>query len=328
MTFRAEAARFFEPPLVDLGIVENPAFRGVLSPAPEVGVARLGVSDTFLKDAEKYFEQHEGFGYWKKCFSKAFAHIKVPDAGLMVEFGCGFGNATIPLLELLPNYKIIATDISPNQLAILRRLIDERSYAGRCVPVAMDAHRPYIKAGCADLICGSAILHHLVKPGLFIGAAMRVLKPGGYAVFFEPFEVGYAIVRMLSLDIAAEAKLRKTEGEVFGWLERFADVLDIQIKRERRPGWHDRDDKWVYPRSVLQRIADENGAELIVYPNHSTVAPFRSHISNFITALGGYELTALPDWAWAKIDRMDNDIFSPEALSDMLVTGCVMFRKR
>jgi ubiquinone/menaquinone biosynthesis C-methylase UbiE len=328
MNFKTEAAQYFESLLVDLGEVENPAFMGVLSPLPEVGLTREGVGDVFLRDAEKYYEQHAGFAYWKACFTTAFSKITVPSGGLMIEFGCGFGNATLPLLELLPQYKIVATDISPNQLSILRRLLDAGGHNNRCVPVAMDAHRPYIKPDSADLVCGSAILHHLVEPARFIEAAMRVLKPGGYAVFFEPLEVGYALIRMLCLDIAAEAEQRGEQSVITTWMKNFGDVLDIQIKRERRPGWHQRDDKWVYPRSVLQRIADEKGAELVVHPNHSTTAPFRMHITSFLQSLGAHDPTLLPQWAWAKIDRMDNDIFSPEGLADVLVTGCVMFRKR
>ena len=39
-------------PLVDLGAVENTAFAGVLSPEPELGLAREGVNEMFPKDAE------------------------------------------------------------------------------------------------------------------------------------------------------------------------------------------------------------------------------------------------------------------------------------
>ena len=38
-----------------------------------------------------------------------------------------------------------------------------------------------------DLVTGAAILHHLIDPSRALVAAHRALKPGGFAMFFEPF---------------------------------------------------------------------------------------------------------------------------------------------
>jgi len=49
----------------------------------------------------------------------------------------------------------------------------------------MDAEQLFFPDGCFDLVCGSGILHHLdLKKAL--GELVRVLKPDGQAVFFEP----------------------------------------------------------------------------------------------------------------------------------------------
>jgi hypothetical protein len=41
----------------------------------------------------------------------------------------------------------------------------------------------------------------------------------------------------------------------------------------------------------------------------------------------GIPKSELPDWAWKIFDRFENDMFSPEMLTDLLIEGCVIFRK-
>jgi SAM-dependent methyltransferase len=166
----------FVHPLQDLGAAEDPAFRGVLSPQPEVGSKREGVNDAFLGQAEDYYKKYQGFDYWRSLISAAAQRVGADDPRLIVEFGCGFGNSTLPMLDLFPNASIVATDISPNLLSILHRLLESRGLTDRCIAVAMDAHKPYIVPGIADFVLGSAILHHLSEPGDFVAEAMPVLK--------------------------------------------------------------------------------------------------------------------------------------------------------
>jgi ubiquinone/menaquinone biosynthesis C-methylase UbiE len=323
-----ELASAFRDRLIDLGEVEDPAFAGILSPEPEVGQERLGVNAEFLEDAEAYYVKHQGFDYWKALFAGAFQRLGITSAPLTVEYGCGFGNSTLPLLDLLPETRIIASDISPNLLAIAKRLVNARNMQDRCLLAAMDAQKPYLKENVADLVVGSAILHHLSEPQLLIHSAVRVLKPKKCAIFFEPFELGYALIRMLMLDIHAEAKRRKEESVVTQWFGEYAGELNLQIARDRLPNWRALDDKWVYPRSVLQKIADDCDAELITYSLEGGAGKFRNQITYVMTNFRPFKTTELPDWAWAMIDRLDNDIFSPASMDDIIVSGAVIFRKR
>ena len=335
-------ASLFNEPLVDLGDCEAEAFRGVLTPKAEVGQKRQGVNAVFLENAEAYYKKYQGFDYWRMLLVQALGRIKVNDAKIIVEYGCGFGNATLPMLDILPNSKIIATDISPNLLAILDGLLVLRGLKQRCVAVAMDAHKPYIKEGSADLIFGAAILHHLIEPGEFIGSALRVLKPGGWAFFFEPLEGGLAVLRLICEEIVRESKreggwkpwakaMRSTESvhstKAMRLTENFANDLRPQIFREATPGWRDRDDKWAFPRSVLDRIARENRAEVLTYGLHDNVGQFRRHFSYVLETYGGMKATDYPAWAWDIFDRYDKETFSPEMLLDLALEGCIMFRK-
>jgi SAM-dependent methyltransferase len=320
----------FNEPLVDLGDCEAEAFRGVLTPKAEVGQKRQGVNAVFLENAEAYYKKYQGFAYWRMLLVQALSRIKVDDAKVIVEYGCGFGNATLPMLDVLPNSKIIASDISPNLLAILEGLLVSRGLKQRCVAVAMDAHRPYIKEGSADLIFGAAILHHLIEPGEFIGSALRVLKPGGWAFFFEPLEGGLAILRLICEEIVRESKRGaawRRWSQAMRLTENFANDLRPQIFREATPGWRDRDDKWAFPRSVLDRIARENRAEVLTYGLHDNVGQFRRHFSYILETYGGMKATDYPGWAWDIFDRYDKVTFSPEMLLDLALEGCIMFRK-
>jgi ubiquinone/menaquinone biosynthesis C-methylase UbiE len=317
----------FNEPLVDLGDCEAEAFRGVVMPKGEVGPERHGVNAVFLENAETYYKKYQGFSYWRMLLVQALRQINVDDANMVVEYGCGFGNATLPMLDILPNSKIIASDTSPNLLALLEGLLVSRGLKQRCVAVAMDAQKPYIREESADLIFGAAILHHMTKPGEFIGSAMRVLKPGGWAFFFEPLEGGLAVLRLICEEIVRESRRGvawKQSPDAMRLTEKFANDLRSRIFREATPG---RDDKWTVTRSVLDRIARENRAEIRTFGLHDNVGQFRRHFSYMLETSGGMKATDYPGWAWDIFDRYDKETFSPEMLLDLALEGCIMFRR-
>ena len=322
---------FFEQRLVDLGDHEAEAFRGVVSPLGEVGQKRKGVNAVFLENAEAYYKKYQGFDYWRMLLVQALAHTGVNDARTIVEYGCGFGNATLPMLDIFPNSRVLASDISPNLLAILEGLLVSRGLKDRCVAAAMDAHQPYIKENSADLIFGAAILHHLVEPSEFIGSALRVLKPGGWAFFFEPLEGGLSILRVICAEVVREGQRRLPWNRVTRAMRltaNFANDLNPQIFRQATPGWADRDDKWAFPRSVVDKIARDNGAEVQVYGLHDNVGQFRRHFAYMLETYGGMKAADYPSWAWDIFDRYDKETFSPEMLLDLALEGCIMFRKK
>jgi SAM-dependent methyltransferase len=321
-------AELFSAPLMDLAEVENPAFAGVLTPAPEIGAERLGVDSVFLEGAEDYYRNYAGFAYWGGLVRMAMDRAGAPDPSVIVEFGSGFGNATIPMLEMFPAVQVAAIDISPNLLAILKRLVVERGFDDRCIPVAMDALKPYVREDCADLVVGAAILHHLTTPGDFIDRAMKILKPGGIAVFFEPMEGGNAVLRMAVHEVAAEARRRGEFGPLIEQALGMVEAYAPQIFRDRYPNWADRNDKWVFPRSSLDAIAKAAGAELDVLPLHDNQGQFRRHFTYMLEVYANTPRDQFPDWAWAIFDRYDNDLFSPQMLTDLAIEACLIFRKR
>jgi SAM-dependent methyltransferase len=179
-------------------------------------------------------------------------------------------------------------------------------------------------------VFGAAIMHHLTKPGEFIGSALRVLKPGGWAFFFEPLEGGLAILRLICEEILREAKRQsyfERWSRAMTLTQNLANDLRPQIFRATTPGWRDRDDKWAFPRSVLDKIAQENGAELRVWGLHDNIGQFRRHFTYMLEIYCGMKAEEYPAWAWEIFDRYDRETFSPEMLLDLALEGCIMFRK-
>lgn len=324
----------FTYPLVDLGQHEDARFSGVLTPAPEVGTARLGVTAEFLENAEEYYQRHQAFDYWKTTLESVTAPLGITDPKTIIEYGCGFGNSTLPLLDLFPSANLVAMDISPNLLTILQRLTKARHVDDRCAAIAVDAHKPYVKPDVADLVVGTAILHHLVHPEKLIEAAVRVVKPGGYAVFFEPFEAGYAVLRLIIRDICREAAVREFSSPALTWLAEMAAMWLLQIKRDQLPGWENLDDKWMFSRAYFQDVADSVNADLHISRtmNSRTVPqPLRNmlhHIVKHWRGLDADDPAIMPAWAWAVVDQYESEYFSEKGKEDLLFAGTVVFKKR
>jgi SAM-dependent methyltransferase len=253
--------------------------------------------------------------------------LRIPEPGMIVEYGCGFGNATLPILQIYPQSKVMASDISPNLLAILHRLLPPRGLAPRCVPVAMDALKPYVREGVADLVFGAAILHHLIRPEKFVASAMRVLRPGGIAFFFEPLEGGHAVLLQIIGEVLREAARRAEWNHPLYCLDRLAENLRPQIFRGGEC-WSERDDKWAFARSKLDDMADAAGAEASVIPLHDHVGQFRRHLTYMLETYVLVNRNDVPAWIWDIVDRYDQSTFSAEMLRDLSLEGCVVFRKR
>lgn len=99
----------------------------------------------------------------------------------VLEYGCGPGSYAFDLAER--GAHVIGVDISPVAIELARKNASDRGLD--VTFTVMNAESLDFADGSFDLVCGSAILHHLdMARGL--AEVRRVLKPGGRAVFLEP----------------------------------------------------------------------------------------------------------------------------------------------
>ncbi len=300
----------------------------VLMPQPELSLPRYGVSAAFLAHAEEYFLRFKNYDYLYTLMSDTFRRLEYVPKGLVVDFGSGFGNSVIPLLE---NYdvRVIATDISPDLLQILNREARSRGFQDRCYAVAQDAQNCYFLPNHADLVVGCAVLHHMVDPLSVIRAATIVLKSGGKAIFFEPFELGHQVLRIAYTQILNEAKSRRVKGAGFNFLTALSQDINVRTHRNKlaqfKNTWKNLDDKWMFCASHFRKIAEELGCNVEILPLHDSQHQFTRQTKNALEAYGGLKCPdALPNWAWDILNDFDENYFSPDGLLDIPIEACVV----
>jgi SAM-dependent methyltransferase len=88
----------------------------------------------------------------------------LPEKGLVVELGCGVGG----FKQWRPN--TIATDLVPSPW----------------VDLVTDGTRLPFVAGALDGLVAFDVLHHIANPVSLFQEAVRVLRPGGKLIFWEP----------------------------------------------------------------------------------------------------------------------------------------------
>jgi SAM-dependent methyltransferase len=103
--------------------------------------------------------------------------------GRILEYGCGTGSLAFRLATAGAS-AVVGIDISDIAIEKARLEVQSRGLSHVTFEV-MDAEYLTFEDHSFDLICGSAILHHLDLQRCFAQIA-RTLKPGGRAVFLEP----------------------------------------------------------------------------------------------------------------------------------------------
>jgi ubiquinone/menaquinone biosynthesis C-methylase UbiE len=321
------AGAVFAEPLVDLG-VGNPAFAGIQTPLSALGATKVGVTEQFLERAEEYHKSYLDLDYWRFLLGKAVEVAGLRgDPTTVIDIGSGSGNSVIPLADRFPRAEIVATDISPQLLAILRDFLCRRPDPERFALVCVDATSAVFREGIADLAVGAAILHHVLDPARVIASCFQALRPGGWAIFFEPFEAGNTILKLTYQRILAQASAAERASEAMRFLERMVTDYAIRQRPKSDPIFRQLDDKWLFTRTYFERIRDEQGwAELITYGLNLCATPLRNQATVHLRL--GLQATpdALPMWAWAVIDEMDAGV-SDDLKQEWIQEGAALFRK-
>jgi SAM-dependent methyltransferase len=272
------------------------------------------ISDQFRASAGDYHVRYAASDHFEGLFQQALdaTGATIVRAPLVLDLGSGSGvNSVVPCLRLFPGARIVATDLSAELLAILADYLAHRDAQEQVTCVVMDAMGEHVSAGEFDLVTGAAILHHLVYPRRGIEAAARALKPGGTAIFFEPFD-GYGVLRLAYQRILAEAKLRwaRLDPRIDRTLR--AMVKDIAARTTpdpTRPGFADLDDKWLFSAEVIEHIAREVGFSRVeILPHNDHASLYRDTAQVQLRLESGVDDLVFPGWALNILDEFDEAI--------------------
>jgi len=144
----------------------------------------------------------------------------------VLEYGCGSGSAAFDLAD--GGADVVGIDISPAAIDQAAAVARDRGLTSASFRV-MDAHALDVPDTSFDVVCGTAILHHL-DIDVALAEVARVLTPRGRAVFYEP--LGHNPV--LNLYRRATPSLRTEDERPLRWsdierAERWFSTVDTSF---------------------------------------------------------------------------------------------------
>ena len=224
---------------------------------------------------------------------------------------------------------MVATDLSAQLLAMLSEYLREAAASDRVVCVQMDAMKDHVTPAAFDLVTGASILHHLVHPDRGVAVAARALKPGGHAIFFEPFH-GWAVLRLAFERVLVEAELRGAplERSAGDALRGFVQDVAGRTRPDRNSArFAEMDDKWLFSRAQIENAARASGfSEVRFVPHNDHATLYRDATRVHLRLSTGRDDVDLPDWAWDVIDNYD-DALTLQAKRELMIEGTIVLTK-
>lgn len=137
-------------------------------------------SSECLRFSDDLYLDHES--WIRPAFARFGARFGTLEGRAILDFGCGHGMASVVLARR--GAQVTALDLSLGYLQEVQRRARANEVSLRCV--CADGERLPFPERCFDGIWGNAILHHL-ELDRALSEIRRVLRPGGVAVFCEPW---------------------------------------------------------------------------------------------------------------------------------------------
>jgi SAM-dependent methyltransferase len=289
------------------------------------------ITDQFKANAEEYHRRYAASDHFQALFSQALTAtgLKVAERPLILDVGSGSGvNSIVPCRRLFPGARMVATDLSGELLAMLGAYAVDNAAADAVICVKMDAMSKTVASGAFDLVTGASILHHLDSPERGLNAAARALKPGGHAIFFEPFN-GWAILRLAFERIAVESALRgePLDPPVDTALRQLIADVSERSAEAWTPALAAKDDKWLFSRSRIESSALAAGFSTVQFtPHNDHPSLYRDVAGVHLRLASGRDDLALPDWAMAILDSFDAAI-TLNAKRELMLEGTIVLTK-
>lgn len=298
--------------------------------------ADRGVTGQFLEDAGRYFSVFSNPAHFRDMYAKAFAAAGVVRGQdlRVLDIGVGGGNSLFAVYDLLGPVDALGVDISRPLLELCRKTALEHypAAAARLSLLCADLFDLRPVEGCVDLVTGSSILHHMLHPEKIVELALTAVRPGGCAIFTEPFEAGHGALNLiytlaLERSGASDAPLAPPLAEFFRAMTRdyharkgIGDIRDFTSRL---------DDKWFFTRGWFEDAARRAGCRrLDILPSHSGGSIFRDQFAfsfrNF--SGGGDAFEIAPDWLLSLFDKFDA-AYSARQKSETCFTGIVVIER-
>lgn len=206
-------------------------------------------------------------------------------------------------------------------MARARRVGVEKKIA----PFVSNAADVKLRKGSFDLVFGSSMLHHLVDPASFADRILQALKPGGVAVFLEPFKSGHLYLREL---LATMVRLSEFKGGISDqqvkFMRDYIFTIEFVSNEDRtRPALKDLDDKWMFAKSFFDEIARKNRCEHVIFSTNPAQHPFKHKVLDLMEK-GLGSTFSVPDWANEILDQADAAM-GTDTRDELLCEGCVAF---
>jgi ubiquinone/menaquinone biosynthesis C-methylase UbiE len=311
-------------------ILNDPAFKGMYTLRPDYHRSELvGVTDQFLEHADDYDAKYFHYTYWKCLLQMGLAKAHFSEsAPEVLDLGSGSGNSALPILELFGNARVVATDISPQLLLLLRKHLSRYpDRLERCGMVCADATEVEFRPQCFDLVIGGAILHHLLDPAHAIRQACSCVRAGGAVVFFEPFEFGSAMLRVIYEQLIAQRRDLRLSDAVVDLFQRIVTDVKVRAGRDMADAmFRQLDDKWLFTRTYFEEQARRNNASLTIVPLHALGESFQTQTRTYLRIVLNCDDSALAQPGWDLLKYYD-EVFSQDLKREMLLEGCVILQK-
>lgn len=329
--------QLFSEQVINLGDYSQKEFDNIVAPKSSLtNILDSSIQVYDLDKAKLYDERHYYPEGQRILINKALGFLPQNPKDMILDIGSGSGNSITAALGIFPNAKILATDISPSLLYIMKKKLDENpANLGRVGLACMDVHQHLFKENSFDLVIGAAILHHLIDPRTAVVNALRAVKPGGAVLFFEPFEYGCTILKIIHNWILRESGMRVLGAQLDPAIIDFLITLNNDyifrsgVSAGVKPITKELDDKWLFSRSFFEDIAKEMGLKkVIVYSNHSAALDtlFEDYMKQNLWLGRGLKQEALPGWAWEIVREVDKAVTN-EMKEDFLIEGTVILQK-
>ena len=297
--------------------------------------ASLGVTEQFLSEAHVYYEKYTKPEHFKELYSIALQLIDLPQGPISIlDIGTGGGNSLFAMLSLLGPDRVeaLGVDISPQLLELCAHAaVEEFDLNPRKINlICADLYDLEIVPESVDIVAGSSILHHMVDPVPIVRKALAALKPGGSAIFTEPFEDGHGLLCSAYRTILAQDQLHgeSISPEMRTFMKEI--VQDFDARKgigDIREYTHVLDDKWFFTRSWFQNIGRDFGCDTRIVPTHGAGKDiFWEAINSNARLHNGANADLLPDWAKQIVKNLDAS-FSSQQKFEFAFTAVIVFTK-